>query len=32
MLNFLVTAKDLLDDDWVEETRLAVHPGYDGLV
>lgn len=25
---FSCTAKDLLDDDWVEETMLAVHPGY----
>ena len=25
---FSCVAKDLLDDDWVEETMLAVHPGY----
>ena len=25
---FSCTVKDLLDDDWVEETMLAVHPGY----
>ena len=25
---FSCTAKDLLDDDWVEETMLALHPGY----
>lgn len=26
--DFSRAAKDLLDDDWVEETMLAVHPGY----
>ena len=25
---FSCTAKDLLDDDWVEETMLALHLGY----